>query len=297
MKFIHALGLVTATFGAALASTATAQDGEQEAPETREFYRVEVIVFTHAGSEPDGWPVSELAGHADAIDPSWQAFGQSQALERTESELDRNELESALSVVDTIASLESGETSLSEALLYPEPWLALDALSEPMAQARERMARSGAYRLVDVLAWHQPLESAADSREVRLHDDRLIAADWIEVDPLGRPHRNGRIARSASSLRPALHYRLDGSIRLRQRQFMHADVTLDWRAPETVGPTLWPVLAVAPGYATHRLQQSRTVRPDRFEYFDSDWLGVLLRITPYKPERSEGGGDDGTESS
>lgn len=263
----------------AQAAPAVAQEDDEE----RAFYRVEAIVFTHAGGDSDAWPSAEPSKYAKALDPAWKVFAQRRAIERAEADENADELQTALSVVETIASLESGETSLAEALLYPEPWLALDELSEPMAQARVRLEQNGAYRVNATLAWHQPLEGARDAREIRIHDDRVIGVDWITLSPTGHPLRDGQRALSAEALAPDLNYRLDGRVRLRQRQFMHADVTIDWRVPETIGPNLWPVRSAQARFETHRLRESRTIRPGRFEYFDSDWLGLLLRVTAFEP--------------
>lgn len=269
----------------ALPSLAQEETGDRD----KAFYRVEVIVFTHAGGENDAWPLEQTADYADNLDPAWQAFARRQELDRAEDGNDSasSDLESALSVVDTIASLESGEQTVTEALLYPEPWLALETLSEPMEQARARLERSGAYRTHAWLAWHQPLGDGAQPQSVRIHDDQLIDVDWVTLSATGQLMRDGALVRNVTELAPAFHYRLDGFIRLRQRQFMHADITLDWRAPATVGPAPFSFPNTDADLEVHRLDQSRTIRPDRFEYFDSQWLGLLLRVTPYGPEPSE----------
>ena len=258
----------------------------QEDAEEPSFYRVEAIVFTHAGGRSDAWPVEEAADHSAALDPQWRSFAREQELDRAKDERDstRSELETALSVVDTIASLESGEETLTEALIYPEPWLALDELSEPMSRARTRLEQSGAFQVRAWQAWHQPLDQDTRSRAVRIHDDRLIAIDWITLSPTGSLLRDGRVVRTVEDVTPAFHFRLDGSVRLRQRQFMHADVLLDWRIPLVPGVSPWPITPTERELEVHRLDESRTIRPGRFEYFDSEWLGLLLRITPYAPE-------------
>lgn len=268
-----------------LASPSLAQDDSGSKP----FYRVEAIVFTHAGGNPDAWPESRPADHAGALDPAWRSFAQEQQRRLAESEggSRRSDLQATLNVLETIASIESGEESLTEALLYPEPWLALDKLSEPMAQAKARLERSGAYRLRAWLAWHQALGESAGSRNVRIRDDHLLAIDWIAVAPTGRLLRDGIPVTRATELSPAFHYRLDGSIRLRRRQFMHADVVLDWRVRESPGISPWPVMPGEGKFERHRLDQSRTIRPGRLEYFDSEWLGLLLRVTPYEFESAE----------
>lgn len=273
----------------------------QEEPQQKSFYRVEVIVFTHAGGETDAWPLERPADHAGTFDPAWQSFASRQQLDRTEDEggARRSDREAALSVVETIANLESGEESFSEALLYPEPWRALEALSEPMQQARRRLEQSGAYRIHAWLAWHQPVDEESGGRAVRIHDDQLIDVDWVSLSATGRLLRDGRPVETIEELAPAFHYRLDGFIRLRQRQFMHADVTLDWRVPAAIGPTPFPVPTRNAELEVHRLDQSRTIRPDRFEYFDSQWTGLLLRLTPYEldPPEEESEAPDGEAES
>lgn len=273
----------------------------QEESRENAFYRVEAIVFTHAGSETDAWPIERLADYAGTLDPAWQSFARRQKLDRKKNAggSSQSEREAALSVVETIASLESGEKDLTEALLYPEPWRALEALSEPMKKARTRLEQSGAYRIRAWQAWHQPLDKNTRERAVRIHDDHLIDVDWVSLSPSGRLLRDGRAVETVEELAPAFHYRLDGFIRLRQRQFMHADVTLDWRVPAVIGPMPFPVPTRNAQLEVHRLDQSRTIRPDRFEYFDSQWIGLLLRVTPYEldpPEEEPGAPDEETES-
>lgn len=259
------------------------------ADEGKAFHRVEVIVFTHAGGENDAWPLEQPADYTDALDPAWQAFAHQQRLERAEDgeDTESSDLEAALSVVDTIANLESGEQTVTQALLYPEPWRALETLSEPMERARGRLQRSGAYRMHAWLAWYQPVGQGSRGKAVRIHDDQLIGVDWVSLSATGRLLRDGRPVENVEELTPAFHYRLDGFIRLRQRQYMHADVTLDWRSPAAVGPTPFPVAIRDAELEVHRLDQSRTIRPDRFEYFDSQWIGLLLRVTPYELEPPE----------
>ncbi len=263
---------------------------QENAPDGgRAFYRVEAIVFTHAGGDNDAWPLEQPADYSDALDPAWQAFAHRQALERAEDGNDsaNSDLEAALSVVDTIANLESGEQTVTQALLYPEPWRALETLSEPMERARARLERSGAYRMHTWLAWYQPMGRGSRGQAVRIHDDQLIDVDWVSLSATGRLLRDGRPVETVEELTPAFHYRLDGSIRLRQRQFMHAGVKLDWRSTATVGPTPFPVAIRDAELEVHRLDQSRTIRPDRFEYFDSPWIGLLLRVTPYELDPPE----------
>ena len=70
----------------------------------------------------------------------------------------------------------------------------------------------------------------------------------------------------------------------------------DGRTRPFFGPTPWPLQAVEPALEVHRLEQSRTIRPERFEYFDSEWLGLLLRVTPHEIDPVEEEADDGDEA-
>lgn len=276
MKALRAL-LVVLPF-VALAGSSVAQDSEE-----RRFYRVELIVFTHAGGEFDAWPVEDLpALPADAHDPEWKRFNREQNdSSRDAPDASSNaDLRSVLEVAEALERLEEGQTPLTELLIYPDPWLAVDKLSEPMEQALKRLQNSPGHHVHHWLGWHQPLEPSRTGT-VRIHDDRPLGADWIALTPYGRPQRNGQSVTTARQLFPQFRYRLDGTIRLRQSQFMHAEVSLYWHAPQTTGPLA--ILTAEPAAALSRdhLQQSRTIRPDRLEYFDSPSLGLLLKVTPW----------------
>ncbi|NEZ03884.1 hypothetical protein G4Y73_06940 [Wenzhouxiangella sp. XN201] len=286
MKALRALLIVFPLV--ALAGSSVAQDSEEH-----RFYRVELIVFTHVGGEFDAWPVDDLpALPADAHDPEWKRFNREQDdSPRDDPDGSSNaDLRSVLEVAEALERLEEGQTTLTELLIYPDPWLAVDELSEPMQQALERLQNSPGHRVHHWLGWHQPLEPSRTGT-VRIHDDRPLGADWIVLAPHGRPQRNGQAVTTAGQLFPQFRYRLDGTIRLRQRQFMHAEVSLYWHAPQTTGPLA--VLTADPAAALSRdhLQQSRTIRPGRLEYFDSPSLGLLLRVTPWAVDGDEADGE------
>lgn len=67
---------------------------------------------------------------------------------------------------------------------------------------------------------------------------------------------------------------LDGTIRVYQYQYLHADVDLT-----LTGHTV-PAGASRP--PTYRLVEGRRLRPKAVEYFDHPKLGVLLLVTPIK---------------
>jgi len=99
---------------------------------------------------------------------------------------------------------------------------------------------------------------------------------------------------------PTLFYRIDGTVMLRRSRFLHLDIDIELRQasfdeqPLTPSPILGgegesgvpdesePTLA-AP-FLIHKLEQSRQVKSQRMEYFDSPVLGVLAWITPFEAE-------------
>lgn len=258
------------------------------AEDDRRFARVEVVVFTHTTGASDAWPVSTPRSFADWVDPRFKAFARERLERRTAegTQSSREDARAALDVLDALAELEAGESSLAETLLYPEPWLAVDRLSDPMRRALERLERSGLYRVRTRLGWHQPIDRGP-SRRVRIHDRRPIAAEWIALDPLGRPTRAGRRVAEPGDFFPDIDYRLDGGIRIYSRQFLHADLTLHWREPRRVGPAGWAPTESDDALSVHELEHSRTIRAGRLEYFDSEWLGAVVLVTPLASEDAD----------
>lgn len=283
---------------AALILAACAATAQQQG-----FYRVDVVVFTHADGQSDAWPDEDFEPFVEFVDPArakWaREHDRASQSDADDDDGDEREIDNALEALETIASLERDEPSLVEALLYPDPWIAQDAPSDRMQPVLERLASRGAYRVRSHLSWYQPLGEESPARAVRIHGDRPIAADWITLSPTGQLSRRGRTVESAADLGVNIHYRLDGYLRLRQRQFMHADVELHWRARQSPGPApmLMPPARDDSRFEQHYLQQSRTVRRGRFEYFDSEWLGLLLLVTEYaapaQDEADDEGGDTG----
>ncbi|MEJ8568182.1 CsiV family protein [Elongatibacter sediminis] len=112
---------------------------------------------------------------------------------------------------------------------------------------------------------------------------------------------------------PRRFYRLDGTARLRRSRFLHLELDLEWREPQSPGiaypdaldsasipadPAPLPDTPVSapsgmtgpvaggdtaretpPAIAVYHLQQSRQVRTDQVEYFDGPFLGVLAVIS------------------
>lgn len=257
------------------APAASAQDAD--------IYRVEVLVFTHAGGQSDAWPETGLESHAEALDP---ALAASSGKQQNHNEEDPD-LAAALHIMDTLASFEDSDRPFGEVLVLPETWVALDTLTEPAEAARQKLVRSGAFDLLAWSAWYQPVESGRSAPTVRVHDDHLLSVSWVSLSPTGRITRNGKPVTRAGDLFPEMHYRLDGTVRLRRQRHVHADINLAWRIPEQPPETrlFTPLEKIT--YLTHHLDESRAIRSNRFEYFDSGWLGVLLHVTPWLAPEEE----------
>ncbi len=99
---------------------------------------------------------------------------------------------------------------------------------------------------------------------------------------------------------PILFYRIDGTVMLRRSRFLHLDIDIELRQaafneqPPPLTPILGgesesgkpgePELPLAASFLIHQLEQSRQVKSQRMEYFDSPVLGVLAWITPFETE-------------
>ena len=96
---------------------------------------------------------------------------------------------------------------------------------------------------------------------------------------------------------PTLFYRIDGTVMLRRMRFLHLDLDLELRqavfdeqllipTPSVNGESesVEPELPLPSSFLIHKLKQSRQVKSQRMEYFDSPVLGVLAWITSLEIE-------------
>lgn len=257
------------------------------AAESGPFYRVEIIVFAHSSGNPDARITDTLASFTDLVDPL--AVPEDAQPSGGEAE----DLRAAIELLETLETLESGP--LPELPAWPKPYIALDQLSGQMLEARQRLERSPHHEVLAWRAWHQPLVTGRSPMRVRIHDENVIGADWIELHPTETPALQEPSSAGTVAPAPSVHYRLDGGIGLTRRQFVNADIELHWREPVSHQPAHSLSERQRDGeYAVHRLSQRRAVRPERLEYFDSSWLGVLMLIQRLEPP---GGSGPETESS
>ena len=273
--------------------------GSLAAEEPLELYRVEVIVFTHESGQPDRHRAERIERIRDAVDPRERARqaalkGEDDASDDPDEGAD-DDTRSALALLEALDALEhdavDGEPAQSPTPM-PETFLALDELTATMADARRRLEASDRYRVRASLAWLQPLSRGQSAPRIRLHDEAIVDIDWLAGGAFGLPGQR-RSGEDNAFRSPAVDYRLDGTVRLSQRQFRHFSVDLYWRESErpALGP-MDPGFLAQRRFEQHHLVQSRRVRAERLEYFDSSWLGVLVYFEPWHDAAKSDDGDD-----
>jgi hypothetical protein len=182
-----------------------------------------------------------------------------------------------------------------------------------MQEAWRRLRLSAPFRPLQYLAWEQ------GSREpfpvLRIHDLETVlvedpwAAQRLELENPEESLVFGdtvAATEGADSLPPEaadtlpdpiVYYRLDGTVSLVRRRFLHLSMAIEWREPvfdDSLAPLFVDAPALPPAavdaeappiaplpsaFLVHRLEQSRTVRTGRMEYFDGPVLGVLAWVT------------------
>lgn len=293
--------LASTVFGALSAQPRPAT-GDRPGADHPPVYRVDVIVFRHVGGESDRLQQSEPVDFSGVLDPLLVARANRYADIAGRSMFDALPIDA--STDGPLAYLESGSTRLSPA---PPPYAALGSMSAPMQRAFERLIDSADHEPVLARSWTQTAGSRRATPPLRLHDQavvatrasrRPVAPPWIPVD-LRIPAAvadDGRIRfrRLFRPRPPRLElFRLDGSARFRQRQFLHLDLDLVWqerrRDPRPPGPFTAerPAADGAPAnveqeWIVHRLRQSRVVSTQRLEYFDSSLFGVLASVQRFE---------------
>ncbi len=192
--------------------------------------------------------------------------------------------------------------------LVPEAPIALDVTSSMMQDTWRRLRLSASYLPLLFASWEQ---SRIDYHPpVRLHDEELIA------EQIHFPYEVAFIdLRSMNMFEHYLapYYRLDGTVQLRRTRFLHLNLDLEYRQdllPRTRSPEVngahglaeivvnsarltntsdpeysdselvEDILDPSPGPAlVHTIEQSRQIRTGQMQYFDTPYLGVLVRVT------------------
>jgi hypothetical protein len=188
----------------------------------------------------------------------------------------------------------------------------LDVMSTMMQDSWRRLKLSASYRPLLFASWEQ---SRIDYHPpVRLHDEDMIAEHLHFPHRVAFVD-----LRSADMFKDyrAPYYRLDGTAQLVRSRFLHLNLDLEFRQellprpvpemdesppvdilfaqpaeqqpspvipffhlPEEEGEPPEEVMEPGPGPAlVYSLQQSRQTRVDQMQYFDTPFLGALVRVT------------------
>jgi hypothetical protein len=177
-------------------------------------------------------------------------------------------------------------------VLLPDGMQAITAMSASMESIWRRFRRSAGYRPLLYVSW---VQSKIDyNPPLRVHDEvilseslqfpsRLVIADLTADDPL------------AAYRVP--FYQLDGTVQLRLSRFLHLELDLEFReilpdgvagepVPASLGAQMFPpVIEEAAqdesriNYEVRKLEQSRQVRTNETQYFDSPFIGVIAHVT------------------
>lgn len=240
--------------------------------ESSDIVRVELVVFQHVQGRSDRWPGQFVDAFAALPDPQENArlAAWTARIKPDDARLEGGHERSLAPPEQALGVMPYGPS-------WPEFYVGLPEFSPDMEQAISRLQDSPQYRVLTTMAWLQPLARDRQTRPVRVRGTDPLTIDWSKTSPM--PIELETLVVPPVSA-PEIRYRLDGSLHLRQRQFRHVDLELVWSDPA-------PIEALAPRPETqvlvHRLNLSRPVLMDRLEYFDSSWLGVLVRVEEWQP--------------
>jgi len=277
--------LRTALLMAGLLSACLAPLRAQDVP----AYRIDVIVFSHVGGESDRRFRASARDFGNRIDPRANARAAAW-VEPDEDEEPLTEDErmrrDTLATIDQIHALETGSSPQPAPFrggpIYPPRWQGLPDLSPPMARSWDRLIDSPAHRPLAWRSWQQPLSRSQRSRWMRISGGWMLDIDWLEPEAIDAEFLPD--SPPYPFLLPRTLNTLDGQLRVRRSQFIHVDLDLAWQIPtEALPAPLLQDFHHPRGLLVHSLIQSRTIRPDRIEYFDSSGLGVLIRIEEFIP--------------
>ena len=205
-----------------------------------------------------------------------------------------------------------------------EPWadvIFVESMSDVMLEAWRRLRLSALFRPEQYLSWEQSADEPFPS--LRIHDLKVIQMDDPYADLRGTDavkaaekdkivvftDRDNKLpgdsleqaaeksAEEPELPEPTLFYRIDGTVMLRRLRFLHLDLDLELRQAVFDEQLLTPAssvngesesgepaLPLPTSFLIHKLKQSRQVKSQRMEYFDSPVLGVLAWITSFELE-------------
>lgn len=248
-----------------------------------DLVRVEVLVFKHSHGQADRWPVDQLDDFSALIDPRARArLAGWSARPMVSMAADAGTEDGPQVPAAPIASVASAGINAGSGPEWPLRFVHDDQLSTNMQRALDRLRASADHELLSVTSWLQPLDRRRTAPAVRIRDDHPIQVDWRRPATTLLPFTS--TLAPPEQVLPSI-YRLDGSVRIRQRQFRHAELNLVWaesRAQAAPG-----TFVGTSDFEIHRLRQSRPIQLGRIEYFDSPWIGALILVEAWRPPHAD----------
>ena len=143
------------------------------------------------------------------------------------------------------------------------------------------------------------MEAVDAEEEIEQEDEKTVVftdqTNELPGDAIAQA--DGESAEESELPEPTHFYRIDGTVMLRRMRFLHLDLDLELRQAvfdeQLLTPTpivngesesVEPELPLPTSFLIHKLKQSRQVKSQRMEYFDSPVLGVLAWITSFEIE-------------
>lgn len=205
---------------------------------------------------------------------------------------------------------DSAEEIVEELPPDPNAVVHVEEMSSVMQEAWRRMRRSAPFRPEQYLSWEQGSE--APFPVLRMHDLETVQIDdpWFEQRlALEEDAANNTEVQTISpdeaeddpaDLLPApiSYYRLDGTVMLERKRFLHLVLNLQMREAVfeeeladqfalTASPDRFSAEGLPPvkpsSFLVFNLQQSRQVKTARMEYFDGPVLSVLAYVSHIEP--------------
>ncbi len=236
-----------------------------------ERYRVEILVLYHLRNEHDPREVGTLNDYSDALD----------FLQPPEEQTDPQ------SADNEVYGPGSEPADLLNAVVH------LAEAGPEMQEAWRRLRSSAPFRPLQYLGWEQGSNSPFPV--LRVHDLEVVLVQdpWAEQRTAEQSAYGLNLEDALAE--PITYYRLDGTASLTRARFLHLALAIEWREPlyDADGTVLagsplpageataemGPVEPQPTAFRVHRLEQRRSVRTGRIEYFDSPALGVLAYVT------------------
>jgi hypothetical protein len=281
-------------------------------------YRVEILLLSHLHHEAVSTDTESLRDFSAALD--FLKIEDEEEAEVDEAEPDPPVADSEL------ATGEPGEPPPEEEQAEL-PWadvIAVEEKGDVMREAWRRLRLSAPFRPEQYLSWEQSADEPFPT--LRIHDQEIILIDdpyaelrdleVIDAEGGGEPAvfgDQGSIMPPSDSEEasmefeeepvlpdPTLYYRVDGTVMLKRSRFLHLDLDLEIREAvydDQEMPSA-PILSgenssveqeppLPTSFRIHKLQQSRQVKSQQMEYFDSPVLGVLAWITSFEAGEEE----------